>query len=169
MDTHLDAKGRLKSSAVYIGGGYTLRPAVSVKNKRRILAASILSWFALTGALIPVTKASQTAYVIIPFAFSALPLFLATRAAVSLMLGGECMTRMKAERISGRLPLSSLVASMLSGAAFLGAAVIAILNWDELLAVDMLFGALSLLMTLAAAFVYSKSRTIKACKVDEIE
>ena len=162
VEAQLDAKGRLKASAVYTGGDYTLSPVVSVNDKRKILAASILAWLALIGALVPVTKASQVMYVIIPFAFSAMPMFLTTWAAAALLREGGSMTRKKAEKISKRLPTNSLLTTMLSGASFLGFMVFAILNWAEMLTADIFFGILSLITTLAAAFIYSRTRGIKA-------
>ena len=166
VDACLDGKGRLKSEAVYVGGGYALRPAVPVGEKRKMLAACALSWPALVGALVPVSRAARTMYIVVPFAASALPLFLATCAASSLMFAGEPMTRRKAEGISRNLPANALIVSVLSGAAFLGFAVMAFLNWSEMLFGDTLFGALSLLTAAAALFAYRKSRKLKACNID---
>ena len=162
IDAQLDGKGRLKPEAVYIGGQYTLLPHLCARDKRLILAASILSCPALVGALIPITKASQVIYIIIPFAFSALPLFLLTWAAILLMREDEGMTRKKAETISGRLPSNSLFMTILTSTAFIGLIFHSLLNSDEMLPGDILFGAMSLFNATSSLLIFTKTRKIKA-------
>ena len=169
VDEYIDEKGRVKSKAVYIAGDYVLSPSISMGDKRLMLVFSILSWVALIGALIPNTLASRLLYVILPFIFSMFPLFLMTGSAISLISEGETMTRERAERISGRLPLSSLFTTILAGAAFLGLIVTAVPKWGAMLSGDLLFGALSLVIAAAASFVYSKCRRIKALLSDSSE
>ena len=166
IDAQLDEKGRLKPETVYIGGQYTLRPHISANDKRLILAASILSWPALVGALTPITKASQVTYIIIPFAFSALPLFLVTQAAIALIREDESMTRKKAETISRRLPSNSLFMAILTGAAFLGLIFNAFIKWNEMLPGDIVFGVLSFFNAAVSLLIFIKTRKIKASAID---
>ena len=166
VEEYTDKKGRVKSTAVYIGGDYILSPAVSVKDRRWIMAASILCWLALIGALIPKTNVSQLYYILLSFIFSALPLYFMTGAAVTLLSESDRMTRERAERISSRLPLCSIFTAILSGLAFIGVVITAFFSWNDMIYGDILFGALSLFITVAASFAFSKCRGIKANKVE---
>ena len=164
IETYTDVKGKVRTRAVYIAGDYVLSPAISGKNKHIILAASLLSWIALLGALVLRTGASKLAYVILPFTFSALPLYLFTEAAVMLIRERELLTRDRAEKIANRLPLCPLIASVLSGAAFIGLVLTAFIEMEGMLSSNILFGALSLVATAAESVAYSKCRGLKAHK-----
>ena len=166
VEEYTDNKGRVRSTAVYIGGGYILSPDISVRDRRFVLAASILCWLALIGALLPRTSAVQMLYVIYPFTFSALPLYLVTGAAVELLFAEEKMKRERAEKISNRLPSASFFTALLSAAAFLGFTATAVFRWQDMLSGDMLFCAFSLVFAAAATFVFFKCRAIKAVKAD---
>jgi len=111
VEDYVDEKGRTKKRAVYTGGDYILTPAISSMDKRLVLAASIIPWPAVIGALAPRTRASQLYYVILPFVLSMIPLFLMTWAAVLLIYEIEPMTRERADLIANRLPYSSFFAA----------------------------------------------------------
>ena len=166
LEEYVDEKGRTKTRAVYIAGEYILSPDIPVGDKRLMLAASILSWPAMIGALIPRTIASELAYVILPFVFSALPLFFMTGAVFALVREDPQLTRERADKIASRLPLCPLIAAVLSCVAFLGLVVAAVFIRNDMLSGDLLFGALSLVTAAAASFVFIKCRKLKAYKND---
>ena len=165
IEEHIDANGRVRSAAVYIGGDYTLIPKVSVADRRLILLLSVLSGSFYCGALIPVTRAARLTYVIMPLVISALPIFLMISAAISLLSVKEAMSRPKAEKISNRLPPAALTAALLSGAAFLGFIITTAASWDSAGAGDYIFSACSLALFLAAAIVFIKSRKLKTTQL----
>jgi len=168
LSEQVDVKGRVKSKAVYIGGEYTLSPPVSQGDKRLILILSVLSCLLYFIALIPITHAARLVYVILPFAFSILPIFLLTEKSVSLLREKETMTRRKAEKISNRLPSCSMIATILLVAAFLGFIITAAAAWKDFLAGDIIFGALSLILAVAMIIIYSKCFKLKAIANDTI-
>jgi len=165
IEEYIDANGRVRSEAVYIGGDYTLMPQVSTGDKRLILLLSVLSGSFYCGALLPVTRAARLTYVIMPLVLSALPIFLMISAAVSLLSVKEAMPRPKAEKISNRLPPSALITAILSGAAFFGLIITAAAAWDGVGAGDYIFSACSLAIFLAAATVFIKSRKLKTTQL----
>ena len=166
IEEYVDEKGRVRNRAIYVAGDYVLSPTIPKNDRYYMLAATILSWLTLIGSLIPRTHASELAYVILPFVFSALPMFFMTGAVVALLLDNEQLTRERADKIVNRIPLCPLIATVLSGAAFIGLVVSAIISWKDMLVGDIFFGALSLLTAACASFVYIKCRGLKANKVD---
>ena len=166
IEKYTDANGKVRTRTVYIAGDYALNPEVSGNDKRIVLSASVLSWAALLGALIVRTSASKISYVILPYAFSALPLYLMTEAAILHIREGELMNRDRAERIANRLRLCPLIAAVLSGAAFLGLIVTAFLKWESMVSGDIAFCAFSLVSTAAESVAYTKYRGIRAYKYD---
>jgi len=166
VEEHVDAKGRTKKRAVYVGGDYILYPAISTNNKRLILALTILLWIPFIAALFPISAASQLFYVMLPFIFSAVPLFMMSGAAVSLMWEYERMTREKAEKIANRLPICSVSIAILSGIALIGLIVTALFSDKEMFTGDILFGSMSVILIAAASVIFSKCRLIKSRLAD---
>jgi len=162
VEVYVDEKGRNKKRAVYVGGDYILSPAISVVNKRLILALSILFWFPFVGALLPASRASQLFYVILPFVFSAVPQYLIVGAAVSLVWEDERMTRERADKIANRLPTCSASIAILSGVALIGIIISAIFTAQEMLFGDLLFGVMTLINAAAASVIFLKCRLIKS-------
>jgi len=165
IDEYIDANGRVKSEAVYIGGDYTLSPQVSAGDKRLVMLLSVLSGSFYCGALIPVTRAARVAYVVMPLALSALPIFLMARAALSLLTAKVAMPREKAEGITDRLPLCALMAAMLAAASFLSLIITAAASWDGAGAGDYIYAACSLALSLTAAAAFLKTRKLKATQL----
>ena len=163
----IDAKGRVRSDAVYTGGDFTLSPSVGAGDKRIILCLSILSAVAFLGALIPVTHASRIIYVTLPFVFSALSMYMMIGAAVMLLRVEDVTTREKAEKTANRLPPSALVTAILSFASFAaGIGAVVVLRADVVTG-DIIFIALSLVISVSSAVSFSKCRKIKAVRMDE--
>ena len=167
IDEQIEANGRVRSRAVYIGGDYVISPTVTAGRKRLIVWLCALSGLSYIGALIPVTQASRLIYVMLPFAFSALPVFLMTGAALSLVRTLEPMTHSKARRISNRLPPCSLMASILSGSAILGIIVSAAISMDSFVPGDIVFTVLSLILFASSAIIFIKCCRLKALAVNE--
>ena len=167
VEQYTDEKGRVRTGAVYIGGDFVLSRPFSAGDKRLVLALSILPWLSIIGALIPNTGASRAAYVIMPYVFSALPLFFLTDSAFALQSRDEFLTRERAHRISSRLSLGSLFAAVLSAASFIALILTAIFKWVELFTSDILFGALSLITAAMTSIVFYKyGKGLKSVKTD---
>ena len=166
VEEYVDDKGKVKNKVVYIAGDYTLYPAISKKNKIVILVLSLLIWVPFLVAFIPMTRASQLYYVMLPFVFNIIPQYLMTTAAVSLLREGDILTREKSDKIVRNLPHCSIIVALLSGVAFLGLVITAIIDASDMLTGDIVFGALSLAIAAASSVIFSKCRLIKARKSD---
>jgi hypothetical protein len=163
-----DSKGRLRPQAVYSGGDYILKPPLATDDRRLLVCLTIFSWFCYIGALLPDSQAGRVMYVILPFAVLALPLFWMTEASVALVRGKERLQGDVAERIARRLPPASLFVALLAGGAFLGLVLTAIVSWEGLLAGDIVFAALALVLALAGTAVFGKTRSLRALRVDNM-
>lgn len=161
--------GRIKTTAVYIGGDFAFAQPVSRGEKWLLLSLSVLSWLAFVGALIPVTSAARITYVMLPFVLSALPMYLMTGAAASLLAANDVMTRESSDKISKRLPPGAITTTILSGVAVIAFLVSVIVSRDSVTAGDFVFGALSLLIAFMSAFVFYKSKKLKAVRIDSGE
>ena len=162
---HFDENGRVRSYAVYIGDTYTISPNISTGDKQILLSISVISCLAYIGALIPVSKAAHTIYVIIPFILSAIPIILMIGASLSLYRSKETMTRAQADKIANRLPPCALFAAILAGTALSGLVItVAFVSSDIFLAGDIIFGTLSLMLLVVSIIAYSKCHRIKALK-----
>jgi hypothetical protein len=128
---------------------------------------STLAWFCYIGALLPYSQAGRVMYIIVPFAFLALPLFLLSGAAALLARNKEAMKREVAEKMAHRLPPSSLIMAILAGSAFVGLALNAILSWESWLLGDIVFAVLALVITVSATALFIKTRSLHAVRVDD--
>jgi len=163
LEEQVDSSGRVKVKTVYIGGDYTISPDLPAGEKRRMIVLCILSGFLFVGALIPVSGAARLIYVLLPFVFSAFPVFLTSRMAISFYRSGGIMTRKQAEQIANYFPAYAAATMILTSAAFLGYAITTILSGNAMfLPGDVIFSAASFLMAVSAAVLLHKSHNMKA-------
>jgi hypothetical protein len=162
IEEYLDDKGQVRTRTVYVGGDYALDPPVSRRDRRLAMLVSAASWVFYAAALIPTSQAAKVVYVVLPFAFSALPLFLTTGAAVSLMLSKEVFERVVATRIANRLAPGALFVAVFTGAAFFGLVITAAVSWGGVSWGDVIFGAASLSLSSLNAVVFARFRKTKA-------
>ena len=173
IDEDFGINGRVKSKAVYIGADYTLSPPVPFGVRRLVLCLSALAGLTYIGALIPEMRAARLIYVMLPFAFSALPVYFMIASSISLLRFKETASRVEADRIANRLPPSALIAAILAGGSFIGFVVSAAagvsagvrggMSQDAgSLAGDYIFSVLAPLLTFLSATVFVKTKRIKA-------
>ena len=165
----VDDKGRTISKAVYIGGDYRLDPPVSVRTKITLLCLSGVSCLSYIAALCLVTQTSRIAYIVIPFVFLAVPLFLITTSAVSLLLMSDVLMRHKAEAIAKRLPRYALIAAILACMTLIGFVFFSVNSWEYLIAGDFIFGVLSFLISLSTIIFRNIIRNIQALPLENTQ
>ena len=122
----VNAKGRIKTSAVYSGKYFVFTdPASAARQARLMFPLSIAAWLVFAAALLPKTGSSRLMFVMLPFVFSALPLgFLTGDLFRALSVKGE-LIRSEADKFSTRVPASAVWLAVLPGAALV--AVLAVL------------------------------------------
>ena len=121
----IDARGRIKTDYEYIGAAYVHAGGAEAARRdlTRALAACAVGWAAFVGALVPVSRATRTLYVSLPFAFAALPLALMTAAVVRVRRAGEKLEHRHADQLENRCPACSFFTALLCVAALIGEGV----------------------------------------------
>lgn len=139
IDT-VNERGRIKTGYEYIGSPYGfIAPREEVEKAKKIaLAACLLGWAAFVGALLPLSAAARTFYVSVPFAFSALPLGMATAVILGVMRVRDAFEHRHADRLENRYPACAFFLMALSGASLIGE-MINLLRGAEMLAGDLAF------------------------------
>ena len=165
----VDDKGRTISTAVYIGGDYRLDPPVSARTKIMLMCLSVLSCLSYIASLCLVTQTSRIVYIVIPFVFLIVPLFLITTSAISLLLMGNILMRHKAESIAKRLPRYALIAAIFSCVTLLGFIFFSVNSWEYLATGDFVFGVLSFLISLATIIYHNTIRNIQAFPLENTQ
>ncbi len=166
IDDKLNARGKLRADAIYIGGDYRfIDPEAASSGKRyAILIMNVLSWSAFVGALVPQSSASHTMYCVLPLVASVLALFYESMAVYALMTLKEPMRHEQSDKLTVRLPLSSIASAVLSAAALIGFIVHGALSPALLVPGDTVFAVLSGVLAVLSAVIFILSRSFRAAK-----
>jgi len=165
IEERFDEKGRVRTQAVYTGVGYTLSPPVTKRDKIAIIILSAVSVVLFIAALIPETFAARVVYIMLPFALTALPLFIMTSWSVRLLVLKEPMDHAIAERLANRMPAGAIAASILPGITFIATIITITVTGTGVSPGDVMFICFSPLITAASATVFAKTRRLKATPV----
>ena len=161
IDEQITPKGAIRTKAVYIGAEYVLSPAVTAKNKQILLCLSVLSVPLYISAMVPELTAARQVYVLAPFAFSALPLFMMLVAAMDLFRVNGPMSRFEADRRSSRLPACAMITALLSGGAFLALIISVIITKPDIQTGDIIFAVFSAIICVISVSAFIITRKIK--------
>lgn len=118
----IDARGRIRTDYEYIGAAYAYAEGYgrATDALKRALAACCAGGLAFVGALAPASAASKTLWVVLPFAFAALPLGLMTASAARALRAGEKLEHRHADQLENRCPACSFFAMLLAAVALVG-------------------------------------------------
>ena len=155
INEYIDEKGYVTSESEYIGGDYRfVLPTARVHGSaKRVAALGAVGWACFLVLACVEGTAMRTIYVALPFAFSALPLFLLMRSAISALRAKDGPLRHdQADSIAHTLPAAALWAMLLPGASFLGCLISSLAGAEEW---DVLFLALSAVMTACGALCFA--------------
>lgn len=168
LEDSLDARGRFRSKAVYIGGDYGFeRPEqATARAKWTVFGLSFGSCLLFIGALLPNSLAARTMYCVLPLAASAVPLAIGMMGAYALVTAREPFRREQADKISQRLPIAALLTLIFSGVALLGFCGMALFSEGVMLPGDAVFAALSAGLAVASALLLWLSRRFKTHKLE---
>jgi len=121
----IDGHGRIKTDYEYIGAAYCFAEGAVTARRllRRALLLCALGWLAFVGALVPLSAASRTLWVSLPFAFAAVPLALMTATLFRTQRTAEPLEHRHADQLENRCPACSFFVALLSGIALAGEGV----------------------------------------------
>ena len=111
---HFDEKGRVKVSYEYIGEPYRFtEPEETVRREKKIcLSAAIAGWILFLAALIPYSEAMHRLWIALPFAASAVPLFLLTELICVVFRAKEPLERRIHDQLENLYPARLAIFSM---------------------------------------------------------
>ena len=137
LNEYIDERGHVTSETEYIGADYFFRRGAgrARSSGKLVCALSAAGWACFVALVCVEGTAMRTMYVALPFAFTALPVFLLTRAAAGALRASEPLRHDEADRLSHTLPGAALWAMMLPAASFLGCLLSSALgaaDWDAL-------------------------------------
>ena len=121
----IDGRGRVVSGYEYIGRPWAFeRDEATVRAARRVVAISCaVGWAAWLAALLPVSSATRTLYVALPFIFAALPLGLNTALCWRLFRQKPPFEHRHADQLHNRGPACSFFTALLCTLALIGEGV----------------------------------------------
>lgn len=140
--------GRIKTSYEYIGKEYVFAGEAGqvARDKKIALALCPLLWALFIGAMIPRSEATRSLYIILPYAFTAIALGIATDILFSVCLAKPPMEHRYADRMNNRFPPAALGAAFLPGLS-LFAQLLRIIIKGGMLPGDWVFIACAALLT----------------------
>lgn len=160
-----DEKGRLRTSAEYVGADYFFASGAACARPaaRRCAVLCALAWVGQLAALIPHSGAMRRLWSSLPAAFAVLPLWLLSSAVFTALRAKEPMRRREAEVLNSRLPAAAIFAALLSGMALFAAFFSLLFSGSGMLPGDLCFPAGEFISAVCALLCFRK-RTALAAK-----
>lgn len=161
------ARGGIRTEAVYVGKYYRFEDADgAAKSARLLLPGALAAWLLFIAALLPRSGASRLMWVILPFAFSALPLGYMTDSAVYLWRrrGAVRLIRSETDKIAKRLPVCAFWVLVLSGVSVIALAVTAIAAPEKVNACDLIFGPCAALIAALGGAGFARRETLRCAE-----
>ena len=152
LNDSLDGRGRIRTEAEYIGKHFRFRGGLDAARRtgRKALGLCALAWLGFLTALYPESDTGHALYAVLPCAFTALPLWMLTAVAVSVLRVKEPFRRQEQERFTVRFPAAAIFAAALPGIALLGGAARMLFGEISHLTGDIVFLAGNAVVLLAA-------------------
>lgn len=162
----IDRRGRIRTEYEYVGAAYVYAEGAdaAARSLKRALLCLGVGWLAFLGALAPVSSASKTLWVILPFAFAALPLGLAMAAALQALRSKEPLEHRHADQLENRCPACSFFMTALPAIALAGE-LVNLLRGADLAAGDIAFALGAALIAVCGQYtrgLWKRARCVKA-------
>ena len=151
---NVNGRGRIRTTYEYIGDDYYFiadRDAVHAARKR-LAALCAAGWAAFIGALLPVSAAARSLYVILPFVVASWPLALLTGLTASLCFVHEPLEHRHADRLENRFPACAAIVMILCAVSLAGEGVNLVLK-APLPAGDLVFSACAAILFASALYI----------------
>ena len=168
LSESVTARGGIRTEAVYVGKYYAFEDAALAERAARLLLPGCcLAWLLFVGALLPRSGASKLMWVILPYAFSALPLGYMTDSALLLYRRrGKRLIRSESEKLSKRLPVCAFWVLALAGVSVIALAVTAIAAPEKVNAYDLIFGPCAALVAALGGAGFARRETLRCAECD---
>ncbi len=160
----VDEKGRIHSSAEYIGALYVLAAGEkrAARAGRKAAVCCVGAWLGFFAALLLESAAMRSLYVALPCAFAALPLWFMSSAVLTALRVKKGFTHRDADRLNLRFPASCVFTAVLSAAALIGGLCSLFIARNAALPGDWLFLGGNLLCLVCAVLAKRQGRDLEA-------
>lgn len=168
LSESVTSRGGIRTEAVYVGKYYRFEDtAGAMKSARLLLPGCLAAWLLFIAALLPRSGASRLMWVILPFAFSALPLGYMTDSAVHLWRrrAGK-LIRSETDKISKRLPVCAFWVLVLAGVSAIALAVTAIAAPEKVNVYDLIFGPCAALIAALGGVGFARRETLRTAECE---
>ncbi len=169
LSESVTARGGIRTEAVYVGTYYAFEDATLAERAARLLLPGCcLAWLLFVGALLPRSGASKLMWVILPYAFSALPLGYMTDSALLLYRRrGKRLIRSESEKLSKRLPVCAFWALALAGVSALALGVTALVSPGSVNGYDVIFGLCAALIAALGGYGFAVRERLRTAECGE--
>lgn len=160
----LDERGRIRTETEYVGAIYCFIEGNETARKAlcRMLMFTGLGTLCFMVSLLPLSAASLTLYVMLPYLFSALPLALLLAALFRLRRAGVKLDHRTADQANERVPACCLWLLILPGVSLLGEGIALTIGYGTFLPGDALFLAGALGTMLCAWLCFQRKALLRA-------
>ena len=164
LSESVTARGGIRTEAVYVGKYYRFEDADgAAKSARLLLPGSLAAW-----PLLPRSGASKLMWVILPYAFSALPLGYMTDSALLLYRRrGKRLIRSESEKLSKRLPVCAFWVLALAGVSALALGVTALVSPGSVNGYDVIFGLCAALIAALGGYGFAVRERLRTAECGE--
>lgn len=158
LNRYVDEKGKLRTSTYYVGDRFVFsRDESMVKRDSKILLASCaVGWLGFVASLFPVTKLLHLAYFSLPFVLVALPLWLVSEVAVSLLTAKSPYEHKQSDKFTKGLKARSIFLLILASLLLVGWVVALVLDWGDLTPTDIIPSLSTLLIFVSSVVIFLK-------------
>ena len=169
LSESVTARGGIRTEAVYVGKYYAFEDAALAERAARLLLLGCcLAWLLFVGALLPRSGASKLMWVILPYAFSALPLGYMTDSALLLYRRrGKRLIRSESEKLSKRLPVCAFWVLALAGVSALALGVTALVSPGSVNGYDVIFGLCAALIAALGGYGFAVRERLRTAECGE--
>ena len=163
LNQTVDEKGRLRSEPEYIGGYFvfTEKPETVKKQASRSLIACGGAWVSLLGSMLLNTGAMRLINVSLPYAFTAIPLWLLTSVCIKARKTAGKMQHRDSDEMNQRYPACSMWAALLPLLSLLGLLAALIFSFGNLVKADIAFAFLASVTAACSAYCFRHKNIFK--------
>lgn len=161
LNQTVDERGRLKSEPEYVGSYFVFsESADTVKAQaKKSLAACGIAWAAFAASLFLNTGSMRLFHISLPYAFTAIPLWLLTDVCIKAMKTVGKLQHRESDEMTQKYPAASMWTAVLTIFALLGMVIAVIFKIGSLVKADILFALLASVVCACGAYCFKNKNS----------
>lgn len=157
----VDGSGRLKSEPEYVGSYYIFRESAAQVKAQAIkcIAACALAWASFIGSLFLNTGAMRLFHISLPYAFTAIPLWMLTGVCIKAYRTYGKMQHRQSDEMTQKYPAAAMWSALLPILALTGMLISLIFSIGNLVKADIAFAFAVSVVTACSAYCFKNKST----------